>query len=259
MRYYTGTSGLLLPYRNKSFYPEALQQKSRLHVYSLLFNSIEINSTFYKIPQPKTLLKWASEVTPAFRFTFKLWKGITHSPGLNFAPDDVARFMQAIHQVGSQKGCLLLQLPPSLTLAAHRALDKLLDTITRYDNDRSWRVCVEFRHPSWYCAPVYKLLDDHQAGIVCHDKNKSGLNLEETAAPYVYLRLHGPDGNYKGSYDRHVLEEYALYVRDWMEAGKEAYVYFNNTMGAAIENLRYLRTVISGLPGNYGAPDEATG
>src|ERR1700744_2308217 len=111
--YFAGTSGLGLPVPNKSHYPAEFTNKSRLCYYASLFNSIEVNSSFYKIPQAKTIRKWAADVPDGFRFTFKLWRGITHQKELLFDPADIGRFMEAIDAAGNHKGCLLVQLPPS--------------------------------------------------------------------------------------------------------------------------------------------------
>lgn len=101
--FYSGTSGLVLPVKNKQFYPVAFQDKSRLTYYASLFNSIEINSSFYKIPMPSTVAKWAERVLEHFRFTFKLWREITHVKGLAFDPVNVERFMYTIDQIGNKK------------------------------------------------------------------------------------------------------------------------------------------------------------
>ena len=244
MQYYTGTSGLLLPYKNKGFYPEGLQGKSRLHVYSLLFNSIEINSSFYKIPQKSTIAKWALDVTDSFRFTFKLWKGISHAKALQYQGADLEKFMDALAAAGDKCGCLLIQLPPSVSQSASLRLEKLLDNIAEV-SDHKWNVCVEFRHATWYCENTYRVLDERQTGIVFHDKNSNGMNIDETAAPYIYLRFHGPEGNYRGSYDPVILEEYGQYIKEWLGSGKEVFSYFNNTMGGAITDLQYLRHIVS--------------
>ncbi len=87
-----GTSGLVLPVPNKQAFPEAFRRGSRLAYYATLFNSIEVNSSFYRVPMPVTFSKWASEVPAGFRFTVKLWQGITHVGGLRFLPVDVNRF-----------------------------------------------------------------------------------------------------------------------------------------------------------------------
>ncbi|MCH5597526.1 DUF72 domain-containing protein [Niabella ginsengisoli] len=93
---YTGTSGLVLPYKNKLAYPPDLAGKSRLNVYGTLFNSIEINSIFYKLPRASTIAQWAEMVGDDFQFTFKLWKEITHSPSLNFKREDLKKFFEVI-------------------------------------------------------------------------------------------------------------------------------------------------------------------
>src|ERR1700744_50802 len=142
----TGTSGLVLPVPNKQAFPEASRAGSRLAYYSTLFNIIKINSTFYKLPLPATFSRWAEEVQPDFRFTVKLWRGITHVPGLGFLQADVNRCLYAMHHLGEKKGCLLIQLPPGLKATAAEKLDSLLDTVCTSDPARTWKVAVEFRH-----------------------------------------------------------------------------------------------------------------
>jgi uncharacterized protein YecE (DUF72 family) len=109
--YYSGISGLVLPVPNKTHYPAEFQDKSRLCYYASLFNSIEVNSSFYKVPQSKTVAKWVADVPASFKFTFKLWREISHVKGLAFNPADVQRFMQAIDTAGEKKGCLLDPVP----------------------------------------------------------------------------------------------------------------------------------------------------
>src|ERR1700712_4410010 len=92
---YIGTSGLVLPVPNKKSFPEGFQDKSRLTYYSSLFNTIEINSSFKKIPQFKTAQRWAAEVPDDFRFTIKLSKWITHNKDLAFDPADVKHFIES--------------------------------------------------------------------------------------------------------------------------------------------------------------------
>ena len=245
--YYTGTSGLLLPYKNQQFYPAAFHGKSRLSVYGALFNSIEINSTFYKLPLQKTIQKWAESVPAHFKFTFKLWKEITHQKELNFNTEDVRRFMEIIAAAGSKKGCLLIQFPPGVHYNSFPRVKKLLAAIIKADPQREWKLSIEFRHSSWYREETYRLLNSLEAGMVIHDKTHSESPLEEMELPFVYVRFHGPAGDYKGSYDDSFLHEYAHYIRDWLEAGKEVYVYFNNTMGDALKDLDVLRSYVKSV------------
>jgi uncharacterized protein YecE (DUF72 family) len=111
--YFSGLSGLQLPIP-KYLFPEPHQASSRLSYYATFFNSIEINSSFYKIPKTTTVARWAMQVPDDFRFTFKLFKDITHVKNLKFDPALVKQFIETISAVGDKKGCLLIQFPPSL-------------------------------------------------------------------------------------------------------------------------------------------------
>jgi uncharacterized protein YecE (DUF72 family) len=237
--FYSGISGLQTPIPKRDFPPEHAD-KSRLAFYASLFNSIEVNSSFYKIPIAKTLIKWAAEVPDDFKFTFKLWQGITHNKGLAFNPDDVFKFMEIIGAVGTKKGCLLIQFPPSITIAQQRQLQLLLDKVSEANNDKQWKVAVEFRHKSWYDESIYELLESFNASMVIQDLPASASPLLTTADDFVYLRFHGPNGGYRGSYPDDVLYEYASYIKEWQE-DKRVYTYFNNTMGAAMNNLLLLK------------------
>lgn len=239
--YFSGTSGLLLPVPNKLHYPEAFKDKSRLCYYGSLMNSIEVNSSFYKIPMGTTVRKWSQEVPADFKFTFKLWKEITHQKGLVFNPDAVRLFMETIAQAGDKKGCLLVQFPPSVKMGNFKQLEQLLRQIRENDADFSWKTAVEFRHPSLYNQDAYDLLDNYQMGLVIHDKPPAHTPLSDAELDFIYLRFHGPDGNYRGSYGDDVLYEYAGYIKEWLSLGKTVFVYFNNTMGDAILNLETLK------------------
>ncbi|WP_432711598.1 DUF72 domain-containing protein [Pedobacter sp.] len=243
-KFYTGTSGLLLPVPNKEYYPEAFKDKSRLCYYGSLFNSIEVNSSFYKVPMASTVTKWAAETPEDFRFTFKLWRDITHSKGLVFLAKDISMFMERIEGAGAKKGCLLVQFPGSIKPVHVRELEQLLMQIVLADPYRAWKVAIEFRHQSWYQSDTYDLLKSLKMGLVLHDKLVVGGAMIEQATDFVYLRFHGPGGNYRGSYDDNFLYEYASYIKEWLEDGKQVYTYFNNTMGDAIKNLETLRAYV---------------
>ncbi|GAC1312304.1 MAG: DUF72 domain-containing protein [Mucilaginibacter sp.] len=241
---YTGTSGLVLPLPNRRSFPVEMQNKSRLEIYSSIFNSIEINSCFYKVPMASTVEKWAASVPDDFKFTFKLWRQITHNKELIFNPADIDLFMQTIAHAGDKKGCLLIQFPPSTMIVSIGQLEKLLTGVKHADESNEWKVVVEFRNRSWYEDEVYDLLAQYHTGVVLHDMPSSAITLLETSVDYVYLRFHGPNGGYRGSYNDDFLYEYAQYIKEWNNDGKEVYVYFNNTMGDAVKNLTTLNKYI---------------
>jgi uncharacterized protein YecE (DUF72 family) len=241
---YTGTSGLVLPVKNKLFYPLEFQDKPRLSYYASLLNSIEINSSFYKLPMSKTVSKWANMVPEDFKFTFKLWRDITHNKGLAFNPADLSKFIEVISNVEEKKGCILVQFPPSLTNAAFRQLEYLLNSISDQERAAGWKIALELRNTSWYNDELFELLEQSASSLVIHDKLDSANLLTENPAEFIYLRFHGPGGNYRGSYSDEFLNEFSYYIRDWQEEGKTIFVYFNNTMGDAIGNLATLNKYV---------------
>ena len=242
--YYSGTSGLLLPVPNKLFYPEEFQEKSRLCYYASLMDTIEINSSFYKIPQAATMRKWAADVPAEFRFTFKLFKEITHNKDLAFDPEVVEKFFRVINQVEEKKGCLLVQFPPSVRIGHFAQMRSLMSVLRDHDPEMKWKIALEFRHSSLYVEEVDELLAQYQLGMVVHDKSPANSPVKDSELDFVYLRFHGPGGNYRGSYPDDVLYEYASYVTEWLNDEKQVYVYFNNTMGEAHADLNMLRQIV---------------
>jgi uncharacterized protein YecE (DUF72 family) len=218
------------------------KEKSRLSYYASLFSSIEVNSSFYRIPQARTIEKWTNDVPTDFKFTFKLWRGITHEKGLIFDPNDITRFMQAIDTAGTRKGCLLIQFPPSAKSNLMPQLQQLSASI--HNTDQTWRLAMEFRHSSWYNESLIELAESYKVAVVIQDIPASATPMCYAKGNTVYLRFHGPGGKYRGTYSEEVLLEYSYYVREWLEEGKTVYVYFNNTMGDAVKNLTTLNTFV---------------
>jgi len=243
--FYSGCSGLVLPMPKYKF-PEEFQKLSRLTYYSTLLNSIEINRSFYALPNGKTVAKWSNEVPEYFTFTFKLWKEITHVKGLQFQGSDVKNFINAIDNVGDKKGCLLIQFPASVKDQSLHQLQDLLHAIQTNTVTSEWKVAIEFRDRSWYNSNTYDVVNHHDATIVIHDKSRAVSPHITTSALTVYLRFHGPQGDYRGTYTDSFLYEYATYIREWLAEGKSVFAYFNNTMGSAFDNLQTLNRYVRG-------------
>ncbi|UJH93042.1 DUF72 domain-containing protein [Antarcticibacterium sp. 1MA-6-2] len=242
-QFYGGLSGLQLPIP-KYLFPPPYENASRLTFYSSHFNSIEFNSTFYKIPQPSTVAKWAASVPEDFRFSFKLWKGITHNKGLNFNDEDIVTFFNSVNSVNEKKGCLLIQFPPGLGREYRAQLKYLLSCIMELDPIQDWKIAVEFRNTSWYQDEVYDLLNFYKATVVIQDIPKSATPILDQDSKHLYLRFHGPTGNYRESYHEDCLRDYASLISQWKEEGKTIYAYFNNTMGDAFNNLKSLKDFV---------------
>jgi uncharacterized protein YecE (DUF72 family) len=242
--FHSGTSGLVLPVPNKSFYPEEYRQRSRLAFYSSLFNTIEINSSFYKLPRKATVTKWAEEVNENFRFTFKLFKEITHKKNLQFDPDHVHQFMEAISHVAFRKGCLLVQFPGKISIDNLGQINDILNCIAEGDEASAWPVQVEVRNTSLYHEEVYAVLRDHNAGLVLHDHRKSATPLKAVESNTIYIRFHGPEDAFRGTYSDEFLTKYAALIKVWIKDGREVYVYFNNTLGGAVHDLIRLNGMV---------------
>lgn len=238
-----GTSGIVVP-GNKTSFPEEYQSSSRLHYYASLFNTLEINSSFYKIPLPSTFTKWAADVGEKFTFTVKLWRGITHAKQLEYATADIDRFMQAANCLADKAGCLLIQFPASINANFTHKVEAILNQLSKLNAEQQWRLAVEFRHPSWHQAPTYKMLDQYQATQVIHDMPGSKTPIDYEPKHITYFRFHGPTGNYNGSYSDDSITHYAEQIKSWHAQGKEIYIYFNNTIGGALQNAKTLQQLI---------------
>ena len=243
-QFYTGTSGLVLPF-NKEHFPIEFQEKSRLEYYSSLVNSVEINSTFYKLPKSSTIDKWKESVPKDFHFTFKIPKTITHSKGLNFPFDDVLEFIEVVEKSGDKKGCLLVQFPPSVKITHYDKVKNLLKALNQATMNTSWKIAIEFRDPSWYISEVHELLDEYNNTMVMHDMSKAATGWNVAQGSFVYLRLHGPEPKYRGDYSDEFLKNLAVKIKEWIEDKKIVYAYFNNTMGEAFKNMETLKGYIS--------------
>ncbi|MGC1630701.1 MAG: DUF72 domain-containing protein [Gelidibacter sp.] len=241
--FYSGTSGLVLPF-NKTQYPADFKDKSRLQYYSSLFKSVEINSVFYKLPKKETVTNWTESVPKDFRFTFKVPKVITHVPKLDFKLKDLTEFIDVVEHIGDKKGCLLAQFPPSITIEKIEQLKNLLETLTQVAQPDSWKLAIEFRNSSWYEPKVQKLLSNFNATMVLHDMKNSATAWDDVDADFIYLRFHGPEPRYRGSYNDKFLKERAESISKWILEKKTVYAYFNNSLGDAFLNLQTLDTYV---------------
>lgn len=238
-----GTSNIVVP-GNKQSFPVAFQHTSRLRYYSHLFNTVELNSTFYKTPLLSTYQRWQTEVPEDFRFSIKLSKNVTHVKDLAFEIDDIIHFMKVAAGIGRKKGCLLVQFPGKISLDHFARLEHILQLLDTHNKGRKWNIAFEFRNLTWYVTEMKELLDYYQAGLVLHDKLRLKMDEPITNAKFVYLRFHGPAADYRGSYDTLFLQSKAALMRNWVNAGKDVYVYFNNTIGNAFENAMTLRKML---------------
>jgi uncharacterized protein YecE (DUF72 family) len=213
MRIYIGTSGFsYAPWRG-SFYPEKLPAAKMLAYYAERLDAVEINNTFYRMPAPAMLEKWAAETPPGFRFVLKSPRHITHVKKLADVADGLTRLREAAGALGERLGPVLFQLPPFMK----KDVPRLQAFVAALPPDL--RAAVEFRHESWFSADVYEALRARDVALCLAESEELATPLEETST-WGYLRLRRQD------YDDAALAAWAarLKARQW----KDAFVFFKH-------------------------------
>jgi uncharacterized protein YecE (DUF72 family) len=232
-----GTSGWSYDHWDGVLYPPGTPPRDRLAHYVHRFGTVELNASFYRWPREVSFAGWRRRLPPGFLLSVKAPRGLTHAKRL-FAPEAwVRRMTTAWHELGERRGVLLVQLHP-----AHERDDARLDFFLAALP--SWmRVAVEFRHPSWHCEEVFALLERHGAAYCVMSGARLPCVLRATA-PFVYVRMHGPDADhlYAGSYPEADLRWWADRIGEWRDGGRDVFVYFNNDgYGHAVRNAERLR------------------
>ena len=213
MKVRTGTSGFSYKEWKGAFYPEDLAADGMLAYYAERLPAVEINNTFYRMPNSEILDNWAAQVPDSFRFVLKASRQITHSKRLKDAGEPVEYFMSQARSLGERLGPTLVQLPPNLKKDVER-LRSFLQAIPQ-----DTRPAFEFRHESWHDDDVLTALEEHGAALVIADT-------EELTAPrrattdWGYLRLR------RVAYDADDVADWAAWVRD--QEWHEAYVFFKH-------------------------------
>lgn len=218
-----GTSGFYYDHWIGNCYPADILKRDLLPYYASHFKTVEINSTFYHLPKRSTILHWL-EVTPDdFRFTLKANRTITHAKKLHEVYEETLTFIRLVRPLKAKLGVILFQIPPSVRLDV-----KLLDDFI-CELPRGYRYAIEFRHASWMDEVVFQLLALHNIALCLHDYEQRPMPWIATA-DFVYLRLHGPSGRYRGSYDQRQIDALAQRVTAFSQEGKRVFCYFNNDM-----------------------------
>lgn len=240
MTIHIGTSGWSYDHWHGVLYPHGLPAADRLAHYVQHYDTVEINSTFYRWPSAAVFRSWARRTPPTFRISLKAPRALTHAARL-YAPEArLARIQANVSLFGDKRGVLLVQLPPNLD-ADYPRLAYFLEQLPPW-----LQVTIEFRHPSWHTEATFALLERYGVAYCV----MSGAHLPcilRATAPFVYVRLHGPDRQrlYAGSYPDTDLHWWAERVCEWERMGREVFVYFNNDGdGNAVRNAWTFRGMI---------------
>lgn len=225
-----GTSGWSYPHWRGVFYPEDLPQNKWLEYYSQHFRTVEINNSFYVIPKASAFSNWESRVPPDFVFAVKANRFMTHLKKLRGVEAVLDTFMERIKKLKSKLGPILFQLPPSLGFDPER-LDQFLSKLPE-----RLRFVVEFRNSSWLNQKTFEILSKHGVGFCIHDL--LDVNCPEwVTSDFCYIRFHGFNEKYGGTYPKRVLQRYAKLIKSALDDSIDVYAYFNNdAYGYAIKD-----------------------
>jgi uncharacterized protein YecE (DUF72 family) len=233
MRVLAGTSGYSYKEWKGNFYPDDLPAAKMLPFYASQFGTVEINNTFYKMPEAKTVARWAGEVPESFVFVLKAPQRITHQKRLAGAEDDVRYFFEAAAELGPKLGPVLFQLPPF----SRKDVPKLRDFLAALPRHP---VAFEFRHATWFDDEVYNVLHDHDAALCVADTDEiadpSALRMSTASWGYVRLR--------RTEYGEGEIERWAERVgqQNW----SSAYVFFKHEDEG--KGPAFARTFLGALP-----------
>lgn len=231
-----GTSGYQYKHWKGDFYPKDLPVKDWFEHYLQYFDTVEINNTFYRMPDEETFIKWRKAAPRDFCYIIKYSRYGTHIKKLKDPADHVNYFLERVHQLKSLLGPILVQLPPKWKRNKER-LEEFLKVLPK---DLRW--AVEFRNPDWLQDEIYDLLREYDASLVIHDMIPHHPRIITT--DWIYLRFHGQ--NYSGSYSEKKLKAIAEDIRDHSSHGRDVFVYFNNDLGGhAIRNALTLKKMLN--------------
>lgn len=241
MAVFIGTSGFSYNHWIGNFYPEDLKEKEFLQYYSRYFNTVELNVTFYRLPQQGAFRGWYSRTTKKFVFAVKGNRFITHIKKLKRCRSALRLFFNRIKPLGTKIGPILWQLPPSYKKDI-KVLGIFLSILSGY---KKFRHVFEFRHESWFDRDVFNLLESMGIGLCSADWPSCSKGIHLTT-DLIYIRRHGHGAKlYSGCYSMAQLRKDAEIIKTFAAEKKDVYIYFNNDAhGYAVKNAMQLKKIL---------------
>jgi uncharacterized protein YecE (DUF72 family) len=225
-------------WRNGVFYPPRCAPRNWLRFYARHFDTVEINTTFYRLPKTEIVARWVEETPDGFTFAVKVSRYVTHVKRLVDVPQHLSLLYERIQSLldSPKLGPLLWQLPPTFK-ADHERLAHALEHL--HDGRRH---AFEFRHPSWFSEETYTLLREHNVALVIGDRPQvNEFQAHELTADFTFVRFHGGTRGANGNYSHAELDEWSQRLGGWSRE-VDVFAYFNNDWeGYAVENGLYLK------------------
>ena len=236
-----GTSGYHYKHWVGPFYPPKTPPSRMLKYYIRHFDTLELNNSFYRLPEIGAFAAWRDATPRNFVFSVKASRFLTHNKKLKDPEDALDNFLPRAEHLGRKLGPVLFQLPPRWKVNVAR-LEALLEILPR-----EHRYAFEFRETSWMTNDVLHVLRRYNAAFCIYEL--AGYHSPcEITADFAYIRLHGPGQNkYQGSYNAARLRQWARRIEQWSATLKAIYVYFDNDQhGYAARNALALKEMVLG-------------
>jgi uncharacterized protein YecE (DUF72 family) len=233
-----GCSGWNYKHWRERLYPKGLPASRWLEHYVTVFDTVEVNATFYRLPSTEAVGHWVDTAPSRFTFATKASRYLTHVKRLTTVADGVKRYAERIEPLSKtpKMGPVLWQLPENF----HRDDERLAGALAELPTE--WRHCFEFRHSSWFAAEVMDLLREHRVALVIGDHPERPFQTRELTTDWTYVRLHYGSRGRRGNYSLAELETWKRRIAAWRREA-EVYVYANNDWeGFAIDNALWLQS-----------------
>ena len=236
-----GCSGWMYKDWRDVVYPSRLPQRRWFEHYATLFDTVEINNTFYRLPAPTTVEKWAEQAPDEFVYAVKLGQFGSHRMKLRDAASWLPNHLDRVERLGRSLGPTLVHLPPKWK----RNVERLEEFFAAAPRHLRW--AVELREPSWLHDDVFEVLRRHGAALCIHDLLPD--HPWELTTDWTYIRFHGPNAlevKYWGEYTPKLLRAPAKRLNAWLDDGADVYAYFNNDWhGHAVTDATWLKGALT--------------
>jgi len=238
-----GCSGWNYKHWRERFYPEKLPVKRWFEHYSSVFDTVEINNSFYMLPKAETFDKWREQAPPGFCYAVKANRFLTQAKKLKDCAEPLQRMLEPMRHLGDRLGPILFQLPPRF----RSNLERLAEFIDLLPKDLTH--VFEFREKSWLTEETLATLDSRGVAFCVHDMPGSATERWATG-PIAYVRFHGGEGKYWGRYSDEGLLSWSDWIVEQSRGGRDVWCYFNNDIDAhAIHDALTLRAMVRQLTG----------
>lgn len=243
-QFWIGTSGYGTGEWRGVFYPEDVPEAGLLRYYGDRFPTVELNATFHRLPNIRTLQGWAKETGDPFAFSLKAPRRITHDLRLRDAADPLTYFCDTVHVLKNKLGALLFQIPPFVRKDVARLEDFL------HQMRPGYRPAFEFRNPAWLADDTFECLRRFGAALCVTDHAEQSTPFEVTA-PFGYFRLRRPD------YPAAALETWASRLLTAAAQWDDVFVYFKQDTPGRAPLLAEQLTALVHLPAPAAAAQQS--